>query len=675
MREQKYGLKEEYFLIISDIDESQINSIKGIWKSLLSIPHQNIFLCNEKMTENLNLIQNIPHAGIFDIRSEISLLTHLISNAFHLMKENKNTKSLLTQYQYYTRIAPVPFLVMTVKGQITYMNDKCFELFAFEKEEILGRPFDTIISYEYLTDYFDKLIQLSSFKKLTISLTIVNKKEINIPVEMECSLVYNPEIKEKDVLCVIHRVSEWSIKDQQQYYLNKKYREIFNSISNIAVQGYSREGIVLYWNKASENVYGYTQEEAIGRNLFDLIIPDNQKWAVKKAIDYMMENNCSIPAEYLVLKRKDNKPVHLFTSHLVLELPNNQKELYCMDIDISDQKQTEFELEQTKELYVSMIKALPDGLLVFNKEMKIIFSSERMNQLLQITNVSEILGIPLSHFLPEDAVFQLKNPFLHKSGKNPVNSLSCKVYMKNMNFFTGEINSIIITDQDTKEKSCIALIRDISERSKAEEQIKTLLSEKLLLLKEVHHRIKNNMNTISGLLYLQAESSEFQEVKNALADARNRVNAMMVIYEKLFRSDDYKYIDVNDYLNNLIREIIDVFPSHKIAKIQIDASIDKLESNSLFPIGLILNELITNAFKYAFKNHESPELLVSIKRDKDSLLKIMVKDNGPGINESDIVLSSTSFGLSLVTQLVSQYKGKLNIKKENGTCFEISMVL
>jgi len=671
LREQQFIHKDCYYLFISDIDQSQIHSLQNVWKYLLNIRHQCIFLCNDRMIENIHLIDSIYHAGVFDIRSDMTILYHLISNAYHLMKEHHNLKSLLFQYQYYTQIAPVPFLVMTSKGQITYMNEKCFEMFAFEKDEMIGRPFDRFVSHDFILEYFEKMKQIPFIKALKFNLSIVNKNEQIRPVEMECNLVYNPNTKEKDILCVIHSISEWSIKDQQQYYLNKKYREIFNSITNIAVQGYSPEGIVLYWNKASENVYGYSQEEAIGRNLFDLIIPENQKWAVKKAIEYMMQNNCSIPAEYLVLKRKDNKPVHLFSSHMVIELPNNQKELYCMDIDISSQKQTEFELEQTKELFASMIKALPDGLLVFNKDLKIIFSSDRMNHLLEITDVSEVLGLPASHFLPEDSIHQLKSQFYQKSFKHSVSTITCKIYKKSMNPFTAEINTIVISDQETKEKSCIALIRDISERSKAEEQIKTLLSEKMLLLKEVHHRIKNNMNTISGLLYLQSESTDIQEVKDALSDARNRVNAMMVIYEKLYRSDDYKYIDVNDYLKKLIHEIIAVFPQHLHTEVEAEADIDKLDSKSLFPIGLILNELITNAFKYAFKETEHPKLSVILKRNEKRQLSITVKDNGPGITDASIVQNTSSFGLSLISQLVAQYKGQFNISQNKGSAFEI----
>lgn len=179
------------------------------------------------------------------------------------------------------------------------------------------------------------------------------------------------------------------------------------------------------------------------------------------------------------------------------------------------------------------------------------------------------------------------------------------------------------------------------------------------------------MNTISGLLYLQSENTEIQEVKDALSDARNRVNAMMVIYEKLYRSDDYQFIDVNDYLNKLILEIIEVFPNHLNTEVETEANIDKLDSKSLFPVGLILNELITNAFKYAFKDVEHPKLSVHIKRNVNNQLSITVRDNGPGFTDANIVQSTNSFGLSLISQLVSQYKGHYHISKQNGCTFEI----
>ncbi|PKL16077.1 MAG: hypothetical protein CVV49_18075 [Spirochaetae bacterium HGW-Spirochaetae-5] len=149
------------------------------------------------------------------------------------------------------------------------------------------------------------------------------------------------------------------------------------------------------------------------------------------------------------------------------------------------------------------------------------------------------------------------------------------------------------------------------ERRDAEERIKGLLLEKDILLKEVHHRIKNNMNTINGLLSLQAESLTDPAAVDALKDAESRVQSMMVLYDKLYRSDNFNEVSISEYLPGLIAEITENFPNKK--SVQIESSIDDfiLGVQTLLPIGIIVNELITNTMKYAFAGRDGGSIKIS----------------------------------------------------------------
>ncbi len=210
------------------------------------------------------------------------------------------------------------------------------------------------------------------------------------------------------------------------------------------------------------------------------------------------------------------------------------------------------------------------------------------------------------------------------------------------------------------------VIKDISERKKAEEQIKALLVEKELILKEVHHRIKNNMNTINSLLNLQAGTLKDKAAITALEDAGRRVRSMMLLYDKLYRSELFNDMSTAQYLPSLVDEIIVNFPNSRsvtvVKKIDdITMDIKKLQS-----LGIIINELLTNIMKYAFVGRSLGEITVSANRIGNNV-SIIIGDNGNGLPETVDFEHSTGFGLMLVGVLTKQLMGNLRIDRGNGT--------
>jgi PAS domain S-box-containing protein len=209
---------------------------------------------------------------------------------------------------------------------------------------------------------------------------------------------------------------------------------------------------------------------------------------------------------------------------------------------------------------------------------------------------------------------------------------------------------------------------DITDRKHAEEKIKSLLAEKELILKEVHHRIKNNMNTIKSLLFLQAENLTDHSAVAALRDAESRVESMMVLYDKLYRSTDFIEMSIKGYLPGLIDEIIGNFSNKKIVKVEKHIDDFILDADTLFPLGILVNELLTNIMKYAFAGRESGLIIVSAGLNEDHV-KIVIKDNGIGIPESVSFEKSTGFGLDLVAMLARQIGGSIKIERGGGTIF------
>lgn len=209
-------------------------------------------------------------------------------------------------------------------------------------------------------------------------------------------------------------------------------------------------------------------------------------------------------------------------------------------------------------------------------------------------------------------------------------------------------------------------IRDITDRKGVEKKNKALLDEKNLILKEVHHRIRNSMNTIRSLLDLQAVSLEDPNAIAALNDTKSRVQSMMMLYDKLYRSVDYINISIKIYLFSLIDEIVGNFPNGNLIRIEKNIDDFVLDGKIMQSIGIIINELLTNIMKYAFTDHRSGLITVSVTRNGKSA-SISVRDNGKGIPEEINFENSSGFGLMLVRTLTEQIGGNIRIERQKGT--------
>ncbi len=228
-----------------------------------------------------------------------------------------------------------------------------------------------------------------------------------------------------------------------------------------------------------------------------------------------------------------------------------------------------------------------------------------------------------------------------------------------------------IPDENGMCSEILCIGTDITERRLAEIEVKKLLREKEILLHEVHHRIKNNMNTIAGLLYLHAASIEDEAASSALKDAHNRVLSMMLIYDKLFRSNDFNSISTAGYLPDLINGIISTFPDSGNVRIETEIDDCLMGSNALVPVGIIINELITNAYKYAFPGITDGLLRIAFRNKGDNLFEIIVSDNGKGLPESIVIGESTGFGLNLVFLLAQQMRGSVEVIRGEGVEFRV----
>jgi PAS domain S-box-containing protein len=214
---------------------------------------------------------------------------------------------------------------------------------------------------------------------------------------------------------------------------------------------------------------------------------------------------------------------------------------------------------------------------------------------------------------------------------------------------------------------------DITERKRAEEKIEASLKEKEILLREIHHRVKNNMQIISSLLELTSETTKDKKYMDMFRESQNRIDSMSLIHEKLYRSRDLAKIELNEYIRDLANAL---FQSRgvKTGTIVLNLNIENVQLgiNHAIPFGLIINELITNSLKYAFPGDRKGEIKVSLHLMDENTIELIVSDNGVGIPYDVDFRKTGSLGLRLVTILVeNQLKGNIDMDRSKGTEFNI----
>ncbi|MDM8541488.1 histidine kinase dimerization/phosphoacceptor domain -containing protein [Desulfococcaceae bacterium HSG9] len=215
------------------------------------------------------------------------------------------------------------------------------------------------------------------------------------------------------------------------------------------------------------------------------------------------------------------------------------------------------------------------------------------------------------------------------------------------------------------------LALEIEERKQAEEQVQAALREKEVLLKEIHHRVKNNMQVISSLLSLQANQIEDEHMRGLFKESQNRIRSMALIHEKLYGNSDLAQIEFEDYLYTLASNI---FRSYLKTGIQfiIEAEDIFLDIKIAIPCGLLINELISNALKYAFPEGRTGNIYITMCPTDDNDLVITVRDDGIGFPEGIDFRDTDSFGLQLVNMMAEQLSGTIELNSKEGTTFIIT---
>lgn len=247
----------------------------------------------------------------------------------------------------------------------------------------------------------------------------------------------------------------------------------------------------------------------------------------------------------------------------------------------------------------------------------------------------------------------------------------CLLLVANFSNFNKKIHQILLKSNIELEEKQDLLEAEIVERKSTEIKLQTLLKDKEVLLSETHHRVKNNLAIVSGMLDLQVLMSDEEKIKSVLSDSRSRIKSMSLIHEALYKFDNVSQIEFGRYIRTLVEEIKQSYASG-LLYVDIVYELDQvyLGLDKAIPCGLLVNEVLTNSFKHAFTGKSEGQIKIVIKQQENHCL-LEISDNGKGI-EAGSEASSQSIGLTLINAFVKQLKGKYEMINDHGTTLKLT---
>ena len=341
---------------------------------------------------------------------------------------------------------------------------------------------------------------------------------------------------------------------------------------------------------------------------------------------------------------------------------------------VVERKRAEEALQKSEAFFKAVTENSLDSILILDKKGTIIYASPSIERFSGYKPEELIGKSGFDFILPADlprAISDFGKAVLIKKDVIIPNAFRCRHKNGSERVLEGTGNNLLDYPAVT---GFVVNVRDITDRKLAEEKIHASLQEKEMLLREVHHRVKNNLQVISGLLDLKAASSGNPELIEMFHESQSRIRSMALIHEKLYDSKDFARIDLAGYVRGLSQEL---FQSYKINPGEIDLIIQTgddvyVDINKAIPCGLILNELISNALKHAFAGDGASTITISIRKSDDNEVEIAVRDNGLGLPDDVDIRQPRSVGLHLVNGLVkNQLDGQIEVRRDNGTEFRI----
>ena len=610
-----------------------------------------------------------------DIDGNVAGLIGVMVDITDLKKAHESLQESEMYYRTIFENTGTATLIFEKNGIISLANTKCEELSGYSKEEIEGKK---------------RWIDFVADEDKERMMNFHNLRETNpdsVPQNYEFKLKNkNGDIRDvyANIVPIPHTnnrlVSLLDITDKKQS--TKALREskaklrIAMDMAKLVSWEYDVKTDMFTFDDQFYSLYGTSiQKEDIkmmsSEEYAKRFIPPEESYLVAEEIAKTLETddpNYFQTIEHSIIRADNEKRFILVSLGIIKDSKGQTIKIYGANQDITERKKAEIELFENEEKYRTLFNSTPDYTILIGLDGNLLDVNKAAQKIVGLSH-EDLIGknfteldllldeeIPMhmekvSRLLKGDIIKPYESRFIDKNGE--IHYVEC--YLKSL-------------QKEEKLFAFNVIAHDITERKKSEEKIKASLKEKEVLLKEIHHRVKNNMQIISSLLRLQSDYITDKDAVLAFKESDARIMSMALVHESIYLSENLTSIDFKNYVQKLINGLKISYNTHNI---DIKLKIENIEFNieTAIPCGLIINELVSNSIKHAFQDNKG---LINVKlTHKSDKYKLIINDNGIGLPEHLYDGRSNSLGLKLVKTLVIQLDGEMKIDSSNGTTFTI----
>jgi PAS domain S-box-containing protein len=525
-----------------------------------------------------------------------------------------------------------------------------------EKYQLIP-PYLSFIKKSSFTSYLPLLLALISFMLLVWANEI--QEEPNIPViELVVGII---------ILMVLFRqfLTERALSSSE-----KNYRDLVDN-SLVGIYKTNISGDILFANESLAQIFKFSDVEELKSHQITEFYKNI--YARKEIIDKLRKEGSFAQYEVEMVSREGD------TVNMLLSASLTGKVISGMLMDITLRKKAEKALQDSEEKYHTLFESNPTYTILVSLEGSILDVNSAASEFAGISS-QELIGknFPELQIFPneEDIKFQRSKFLLALQGE------TIKPFQYQLIDYKGNYSwvesQLVPIKKDGEINSILVISKDITERKKAMDGLERMVDEKNILIKEIHHRVKNNMQIISSLLNLQSQhlKADEQFAVSILKESQNRVKSMAMIHENLYQSKDFTHIKFEDYITRLVYELFYSY-SGDADKIRLVVDVDDVNLNmeTAVPCGLIVSELFTNSVKYAFPEDQEGEIRVSLKQepgtDDTREFILTVSDDGVGFPPDLDYRNTETLGLELVNNLTRQIDGNISLDLTQGTKFTV----
>jgi PAS domain S-box-containing protein len=439
---------------------------------------------------------------------------------------------------------------------------------------------------------------------------------------------------------------------------------IVNSLDD-AVFSQDKHGIITSWNHGAEKLFGYSESEAIGKSI-TLIDPAHPE-EIKRFIKNSRELKKTEHYETVRIRKNGEKIDILLTLYPLYDVSARLIGSASVARDITLHKQ----LQVDRSFLASIVDSTSDAVLTKTLD-GIILSWNQGAERIYGYKPEEVIGRPVTMLTAPFNQEEIPRIMERLRRGERIETYETQRMKKDKTIIQVSLTVSPVWDETGKIVAASAIARDITDQKKAEDLIRKQLEEKDVLVQEVHHRVKNNLQVLSSLMELSSRNVGSTETKSVFKETIQRIRAMALVHESMYRSDGFAGVQFKEYLQNLCEMLIHAYTDN-LGKItlHITGEAGYLKLNLALPLGLIFNELLTNSIIHAFKS-EQGNILIDL-HEENSVLSIAVQDDGTGLPQEIDPLTSNTFGFRIVRMLTEQLGGKLQVNREKGTMFRLSL--